>query len=41
MHMDWVLFSGKELEPKMISVVDVRAANFSSDHFPIVSLFQI
>lgn len=45
-HVDWILYQNsidgiKRLQPRFTAVVDVRHGNYSSDHFPIVALFQL
>eukprot|EP00656_Telonema_subtile_P005292 TRINITY_DN12406_c0_g1_i2.p1 TRINITY_DN12406_c0_g1~~TRINITY_DN12406_c0_g1_i2.p1 ORF type:complete len:349 (-),score=72.36 TRINITY_DN12406_c0_g1_i2:155-1201(-) len=43
-HVDWVLFSapeGRVCDPKMVYVGEVKDAAFSSDHFPVLALFQV
>ncbi|CAF1162614.1 unnamed protein product [Rotaria sp. Silwood1] len=45
-HVDWILYrnsidGNKILQPRFIAVVDIRSRNYSSDHFPVVGLFQL
>ncbi|CAF3171354.1 unnamed protein product [Rotaria sp. Silwood2] len=45
-HVDWILYrnsidGSERLQPRFIAVVDIRSRNYSSDHFPIVALFQL
>ncbi|CAF0850222.1 unnamed protein product [Adineta ricciae] len=45
-HVDWILYQhamdgSSHLQPKFIAVGDIRSRNYSSDHFPIIALFQI
>jgi endonuclease/exonuclease/phosphatase family metal-dependent hydrolase len=45
-HVDWILYqdsmdNSQHLQPRSIAVVDIRSTNYSSDHFPVVALFQI
>ncbi|CAF1282707.1 unnamed protein product [Rotaria sordida] len=45
-HVDWILYQNsidgsKHLEPRFISVIDIRSSNYSSDHFPVTALFQL
>lgn len=45
-HVDWILYRHsadyrRSFQPRFVSVVDIRSNNFSSDHFPIVALFQL
>jgi len=45
-HVDWILYKNSiggtaHLQPRFIAVIDIRHGNYSSDHFPIVSLFQL
>ena len=45
-HVDWILYQNsidgnERLQPRFIAVVDVRSRNYSSDHFPVVALFQL
>jgi endonuclease/exonuclease/phosphatase family metal-dependent hydrolase len=45
-HVDWILYQNsidgsKQLEPRFISVIDIRSRNYSSDHFPVIALFQL
>ena len=37
-HVDWILY--QRLQPRFVAVVDIRSRNYSSDHFPLVALFQ-
>eukprot|EP00295_Goniomonas_pacifica_P027203 CAMPEP_0175947040 /NCGR_PEP_ID=MMETSP0108-20121206/27663_1 /TAXON_ID=195067 ORGANISM="Goniomonas pacifica, Strain CCMP1869" /NCGR_SAMPLE_ID=MMETSP0108 /ASSEMBLY_ACC=CAM_ASM_000204 /LENGTH=257 /DNA_ID=CAMNT_0017272623 /DNA_START=259 /DNA_END=1032 /DNA_ORIENTATION=+ len=39
-HVDWIFHSPHTVAPHFIGVMDVREADFSSDHFPIVAVFQ-
>jgi len=45
MHVDWILFRSpvaSELwHPKAAVVAEIRDDNFSSDHFPLIALFQM
>jgi endonuclease/exonuclease/phosphatase family metal-dependent hydrolase len=46
MHVDWILHapsfsSAVRMEPKVVVVAETRDANFSSDHFPVVALFDV
>eukprot|EP00697_Spironema_sp_BW2_P005092 gnl/Spiro4/16869_TR9082_c0_g1_i1.p1 gnl/Spiro4/16869_TR9082_c0_g1~~gnl/Spiro4/16869_TR9082_c0_g1_i1.p1 ORF type:complete len:456 (-),score=96.80 gnl/Spiro4/16869_TR9082_c0_g1_i1:152-1489(-) len=43
MHVDWILYldGGLKVVPEFVSLVDVRAANFSSDHFPVLAVLRI
>ena len=38
-HVDWILY--QRLQPRFVAVVDVRSGNYSSDHFPLLALFQV
>ena len=38
-HVDWVLHTN-DVRPELIAVCDVRDSEFSSDHFPLVTLFR-
>lgn len=45
-HVDWIFYQNsiddtQHIQPKFISVIDIRSSNYSSDHFPVVALFQI
>ena len=52
-HVDWILYNTHnrnssqngetvfDLMPRFISIADVRSGNYSSDHFPVVALFEI
>ncbi|UJR17590.1 hypothetical protein I4U23_004486 [Adineta vaga] len=45
-HVDWILYQNsidgrKSLEPRFISVIDIRSGNYSSDHFPVIALFEV
>ncbi|CAF0869827.1 unnamed protein product [Rotaria sordida] len=45
-HVDWILYrnsidGSEHLQPRFIAVVDIRSRNYSSDHFPVVALFQL
>jgi len=46
-HVDWILYQHSmnegsyRLQPRFISIVDIRSTNYSSDHFPVVALFEI
>jgi endonuclease/exonuclease/phosphatase family metal-dependent hydrolase len=45
-HVDWILYQNsidgtEHLQPRFTAVVDIRNGNYSSDHFPIVALFQL
>ena len=45
-HVDWILYQNSidgniELQPRFVSVIDIRSRNYSSDHFPLVAAFQI
>ncbi|CAF4980417.1 unnamed protein product, partial [Rotaria sp. Silwood1] len=45
-HVDWILYRNsiddkRSLQPQFIVVVDIRSRNYSSDHFPVVALFQL
>ncbi|CAF3264166.1 unnamed protein product [Rotaria socialis] len=45
-HVDWILYKNSldgtnYLQPRFIAVVDIRSRNYSSDHFPVVALFQL
>ncbi|CAF3498504.1 unnamed protein product [Rotaria sp. Silwood1] len=45
-HVDWILYrnsinENERLQPRFIAVIDIRSRNYSSDHFPVVALFQI
>ncbi|CAF1333063.1 unnamed protein product [Adineta steineri] len=45
-HVDWILYQNsldktQYLQPKFISVIDIRSQNYSSDHFPVIALFQL
>ncbi|CAF1247108.1 unnamed protein product [Adineta ricciae] len=44
-HVDWILYQNsfdrtQRLQPKLISVIDIRSRSYSSDHFPLIALFQ-
>ena len=44
-HVDWILYRNsldrsRYLQPRFISVVDIRSENYSSDHFPVIALFD-
>jgi endonuclease/exonuclease/phosphatase family metal-dependent hydrolase len=41
LHVDWILSSRENVTPLVMCVGDVRATNFSSDHFPIIGLFEL
>ena len=45
-HVDWILYQNaidenRQLQPRFISVIDIRSKNYSSDHFPLIAAFQI
>jgi len=45
-HVDWILYQNsmdgsQHLEPRFISVSDIRSRNYSSDHFPVIALFHL
>eukprot|EP01102_Stenamoeba_stenopodia_P015871 TRINITY_DN5482_c0_g1_i1.p1 TRINITY_DN5482_c0_g1~~TRINITY_DN5482_c0_g1_i1.p1 ORF type:complete len:413 (-),score=75.61 TRINITY_DN5482_c0_g1_i1:159-1397(-) len=43
-HVDWILFSSGSntvMTPRVMAVADVRDSDYSSDHFPVVGLFEI
>lgn len=45
-HVDWIFYQNsmdgtQHLQPRFISVIDIRSSNYSSDHFPVVALFQV
>ncbi|CAF1227882.1 unnamed protein product [Adineta steineri] len=46
LHVDWILYQdsmdrSQHLQPRFVAVVDIRSKKYSSDHFPVVALFQI
>jgi hypothetical protein len=44
LHVDWILYKAPDsatIRPKLVVVADVKDSEFSSDHFPIVGLFNI
>ncbi|CAF1429257.1 unnamed protein product [Rotaria sp. Silwood1] len=45
-HVDWILYRNsiddkRSLQPQFIAVEDIRSRNYSSDHFPVVAVFQL
>jgi len=43
-HVDWILFSGGSttmVTPRVVAIADARDFDYSSDHFPLVGLFEI
>jgi endonuclease/exonuclease/phosphatase family metal-dependent hydrolase len=47
MHVDWILYAEKSkdakqrVRPRFVSLVDVKHDAFSSDHYPVLALFDI
>jgi hypothetical protein len=45
--VDWILYGPKSTDtpdsiiPRLVAVIDVRTKDFSSDHFPVVGLFEV
>lgn len=40
-HVDWILHSPRNTRPLLVAVGDLRESEFSSDHFPVIGLFEI
>lgn len=45
-HVDWILYQNsmdenRQLQPRFISVSDIRSRHYSSDHFPVIAAFEI
>ncbi|CAF1619167.1 unnamed protein product, partial [Didymodactylos carnosus] len=49
-HVDWILYAqpidndknnSYQIYPRFVTVGDVRYSNYSSDHFPVIAIFEL